>query len=65
MPHEFWGFPFTEQIGGKFEVMPYHTQQQVDTLLPPEHKSAFEVIKSIMIAGDKLAAFTTTPVPDQ
>ena len=53
--------PFARKIEGKFEIISYHTQKELEESLPAEFKQALLVISSLMIAGDKLVKFKTTP----
>lgn len=64
MPHSGYG-SFSEKIGGEFEIVSRHTQQEVEKTLSNTHKKVFEIIKSLMIAGDELVKFRTTPTINQ
>jgi len=53
--------PFARKIEGKFEIISYHTQKELEESLSPEFKQALLIICSLMIAGDKLVKFKTIP----
>ena len=65
MPHSYYGLSFVEIIGGEFEIISEHTQLEVEKTLSKENKNKFEVIKTLMIAGDKLVKFRTKPFNNQ
>ncbi len=56
---------FKENIGGKFEIVSYLTQEQLEKKLPKKFQLAFDILQSLMLAGDKLVEFKTTPFNEQ
>jgi len=65
MPHSGYGLSFPEKIGGEFKIVSYQTQQQVEYSVTSEHKKEFDIIRTLMLPGDKLVKFTTTPFKNQ